>query len=554
MTNMTGSRALIEILLREEVEYVFGIPGSTEVLFMDALEDHPELQYVLGLHETVAVGMADGYARVSGKVGFVNLHTAPGLASGMAMLINACAGGAPLVITAGQQDTRLFMQEPDLTGDLKTMASPYVKWSTEVLHVADLPIALRRAFKVAKHPPTGPVFVSLPQNIMAQTIDLEYEPSGQDFTRLRPDREVIGRAVELLLKAKTPSIIVGSGVAKYEAVHEVVRLAEITGARVYHTWASDVNFPTSHHQFLGDLRTSTLATRDILQSVDVLIVVGNPLFRQPLYFPEPLITTHTKIIQIDDDSREIAKNFPVAAGIEGNIKISLLELNDNLESKMPAQTHEAANARVKEIARQKEEMRAPFLKKAEEEWNNVPISVSRLMQELGASLKPGTIVVDDTWSSTGTLRRFIDFTEPGSYQRHRGGGSIGWGMPASLGVKLASPVRPVVAVCGDGGAIFSFQSLWTAAHYNLPVTYVICANASYGMVKFTKMLFMGEKVKGRFLALDLDNPRIDFCQIAQGLGVYSQKVEHPDELKDVFKNAFNLNKPSLVEVIMEDVA
>lgn len=553
MTLKTGSEAMMEVLYREGVEYIFGLPGTTEALFMDALEDHPELKYILGLHETTVVAMAEGYSRASGKVGFINLHTDPGLASAMAMLGNAHGGGAPLVVTAGQQDTRLFMEDPGLTGDLKAMASPYTKWSTEVLHVADLPLALRRAFKVAKHPPTGPVFISLPQNVLAQSIDMDYLPGGPAFTGLRPDKEAIDRAVELLLKAKRPVIVAGSGIAKHEAVSEVVRLAELTGARVYQTWMADMNFPTSHSQYLGDLGTATLSTREILQSVDVLIVVGNPLFKQAFYLPESLLTPETRIIQIDDDPWEMAKNFPVAAGLEGDIGASLSELNDVLETKMPAQARQAAGVRAKEIAGEKEVKRASFLKKDEEEKDNVPISVSRLMRELGNSLKPGTVVVDDAWSSSATLRRLIDFTELGSYQRLRNGGSIGWGLPVSLGVKLALPNRPVVAVCGDGGAIFSFQSLWTAAHYNIPVVFVITANSSYGVVKINKIRQMGEQVRGRFLALDLVNPKIDFCQLAQVLGVAGQKVERPDDLRGAFRSALDLEKPILIEVVIEDV-
>jgi len=552
MVMMTGREALIEILRSQGVEYVFGIPGSTEVLFLDALQDHPEIKYILGLHESVALGMAEGYSRASGKVGVVNLHTAPGLASAMTMLINAYYGGAPLVVTAGQQDTRLLMQEPEMTGDLKAMASQFTKWSTEVFYAADIPVALRRAFKVAAHPPTGPVFVSLPQDVLAQSIDFEYLPSAPSFARLRPDQEAIDRAVELLARAQTPAIIVGSGVAKHDAVPEVVKLAELTGARVYQTWMADMNFPTSHPQYLGDLRLISLNVREVLQAVDVLVVIGTPLFRQPLYLPKPLLTTRTKVIQVDYDPWEIAKNLPVAAGIEGDIKLSLAELNDILQKKMLTPARQAASIRAKDIAKEKEGRRKAFLKTAQDERDNVPISVSRLMQELGDSLKPRTVVVDDSWSCSPTLRRYIDFTEPKSYQRLRGGGSIGWGMPFSLGTKLASPDRPVVAVTGDGSAIFSFQSLWTAAHYSIPVTYVICANASYHMVKFTKILQMGEQAKGRFLGLDLDEPRIDFCQLAQAMGVRGQKVERPGELKEALNSALELGKPAVVEVAIED--
>jgi len=554
MTMMTGKEALMELLLSEGVEYVFGIPGATEILFMSGLEDHPEINYILGLHEVVAFGMAEGYSRTSGKVGVVNLHTCAGLAAATPMFLNAYLGGVPLVVTAGQQDTRLIMQEPHLTGDLVGMARPFTKWSTEVLHADDIPLVIQRAFKVATHPPTGPVFVSLPQNILEQSLDFEYIPRTPSLTRLRPDREAINKAVDLLVETQTPAIIVETGVARSEALSEVVKLAELIGARVYQPWMADVNFPVSHPLYMGDLNVASLSTREMLQSVDVLVAIGVPLFSQPLYLPKPLLTANTKVIQIDENPWEIAKNFPVAAGIEGDVKVAIAELNDALQKKMPAQAHQAAKARAADIAKEKEKMTRAFQEKARQERDNVPISVSRLMEDLRDSLKPGTLVVDDCWSSSAALRRTLNFTEPKSFQRSRGGGSIGWGMPGPLGVKLGAPDRPVVAVVGDGSAMWSIQSLWTAAHYDIPVTYIICANAKYCQVKIMQKLLIGEKAKGRDLGINLGDPRIDFCQLAQAMGVHGQKVERPEELKEAFKSAFESGKPALVEVYIEKVA
>lgn len=552
MTMMTGGKALMELLRNEGVEYVFGIPGATEIRFMDVLEDHPEIKYILSLHEVVVLGMAEGYARTSGKVGVVNLHTEAGLAAAMPMISNARLNRVPLLITAGQQDSRLLMQEPAMTGNLVRMASQLTKWSTEVFYAADIPLAIQRAFKVATHPPAGPVFVSLPQDVLDQRIDFDYIPRGQSFTRLRPDPEAINRAVELLMTTQSPAIIVESGVANSEALAETVELAELIGAPVYDPWMPDVNFPVSHPQYLGDLNLATPQTREMLKWVDVLVAIGVPLFSQPIYFSEPLLPTNTKVIQIDNDPWEIGKNFPVAAGIEGDIKVSLAELNDALKKNMSTQAREAAKTRAQEIAKEKQRITEAFLEKARRERDRVPIAVSRLMQELRDALKPGTLVVDDCWSSSSTLRRSIDFKEPKSFQRTRGG-SIGWGMSGSLGVKLASPDRPVVAVIGDGCAMWSIQSLWTAAHYNIPVTYVICANASYCQVKLMKTLLMGEQAKGRYLGMDLDEPRIDFCQLAKAMGVHGQKVERPEQLREALRSALELGKPALVEVYIERI-
>jgi len=552
MTMMTGSKALMELFRNEGVKYVFGIPGATEVVFVDALEGHPEITYVLGLHEVVCLGMAEGYARTSGKVGVVNLHTGTGLAAALPMLFNARLDRAPLLVTAGQQDSRLLMQEPALAGDLVKIAGPMTKWSTELLYAADIPLAMQRAFKVAAHPPAGPVFVSLPQNVLDQKIDFDYVPRGKSFTRVRPDPEAIKRAVDHLISARSPVLIVESGVAQSDALSEAVKLAELIGAPVYDPWMADVNFPVSHPQYLGDLDFARPQIREMLKSVDVLVAVGVPVFMHPFRFSEPLLTASTKIIQIDNDPWEIGKNFPASAGIEGDIKASLGELTDALQKRMSVQGREAAKARAEGIAKEKEGIKGAFLEKARQERDCVPIAVSRLMHELRDALKPGTIVVDDCWSSSPILRRSIEFREPGSYQRCRGG-SIGWGMSGALGAKLASPERPVVAVIGDGSAMWSIQSLWTAAHYDIPVTYVICANASYTQVKLIKTLLMGEQVKGRYLGMDLDKPRIDFCQLAGAMSVQGQRVERPEQLREALRSALELGKPALVEVYIESI-
>ncbi|MFC1911041.1 thiamine pyrophosphate-binding protein, partial [Chloroflexota bacterium] len=323
---ITGRQAVMEILRSEEVEYVFGIAGATELYFMDALEDYPDIKYILGLQEVVCAGMAEGYARTSGKPGVLNLHTGTGLSASTPMLCNAYKGGVPLVITVGQQDTRLLAYEPDLYADMERIAGPVTKWATEIIHAEDIPTIFRRAFRVATHPPTGPVLISLPQNVMMDSLDFQYEKGAPSFTAIHPDLRAVEVAVNLLAGARNPAIIVEDGVAKGEAVAEVVKLAELIGARVYQPWMSDVNFPLNHPLYAGDLNLSTMAPRQILEKVDVLVVIGSLFFSQPFYLPESLLPSGPKVIQIDSNSWQIGKNFPVSSGIEGDIRVSVTDL------------------------------------------------------------------------------------------------------------------------------------------------------------------------------------------------------------------------------------
>jgi benzoylformate decarboxylase len=557
MSTVTGKEALMQILRAEGVEYVFGIPGATEVQFVDVMEDHPEITYVLCMHELAAVGMAEGYARTSGKVGFLNLHTGTGLAAGMPMLSNAWWGGVPLVVTVGQQDTRILAEEAAMSDNLVRIAAPFTKWATEVIRPEDLPTIMRRAFKIATHPPTGPVMVSLPLDVLADTFEFEYQASEHSYTRLHPDDRSIEAAVELLLAAKNPAIIVEDGVTKCEALAEMVRFAEQIGARVYQPWMADVNFPVHHPLYIGDMDPNSIATRDTLEKVDVLVAVGAMLFQQAIPTPKPLIPASTKIIQIDNNPWQIAKNFPVACGVEGDIKVALNDLSQALDARLGADpelagaVRAAVAARTATIAAERLAMVEAFEKKVVAEWDNTPISGTRLMAEIRDAIAPGTRIVDDCWSYSAILRRTIPFEEPRSYQRARGGGSIGGGLPTALGAKLASPDRQVVCISGDGSAMWSIQSLWNAAHYDIPVTFVILSNAAYRQVRIMKTKLMGEGVKGRNLGTVLSPPAIEFCKIAEGMGIAARKVTAPGELKPALEEALNSGASHLIDVAVD---
>jgi benzoylformate decarboxylase len=518
---------------------------------MDALEDVREIKYILCPHETAAVGMAEGYARTSGKVGVVNLHTGPGLAASLPMLSNAYYGGVPLLVTAGQQDTRLLAYEPSLADDLVRIAGPFTKWGTEVSHGADVPVVIRRAFRAAAHPPTGPVFVSLPVDVLAEKIDYTYIPGAPPFTGLHPDERSVAKAATILREAKSPLMLVEDGVAKSGALAEVVRLAELVGARVYQPWMSDVNFPVDHPLYLYDFNVNSPATREMLEKADVLVVVGARFFSQAIYVPGGLVPPGLKIVQVDSDARQIGKNHPVDCGVEGDIKVALADLAAGLESRLTTADRKAAAARGRLIAGEKRAMQTVFQARAGEERDNIPISATRVMQELRDALRPGTRVVEDCWSYSAILRRTLPLSEPLSYQRSRGGGSIGWGLPGAIGAKLAAPDRPVVCVSGDGSALWSIQSLWTAVRYNIPVTFIILANGCYRQVRVMKLLMTGEGARGRDLGTGLCDPRVDFCQVAEGMGLAAAKVQKPDQLAAGLKKALGMDRPNLLEVEVE---
>lgn len=357
--------------------------------------------------------------------------------------------------------------------------------------------------------------------------------------------------MDLISRAGSVVMLVEDGVTKSGALPEVVELARLVGARVYQQWMSDVNFPVNHPLNMGDLDVNSLKARDILETADLLIVIGAPFFSQAIYTPQPLLPPHLKTIQIDDNPWQIGKNYPVDAGLQGDIKTAVQDLVAALKEKLNPQWLEAAEARYRDIAAENQKAAEAFREQANKEKDHIPVAASRLMQEISEALIPGTRVVDDCWSYSAILRRTLGFSEAGSYQRARGGGSIGYGLPGALGVKLASPDRSVVCISGDGSAMWSIQSLWTAAHYNIPVTYIICANSIYRQVRIMKNRIMGPRAKGRYLGTDISGPQIDFCGLARSLGIPGVRVEKPGDLRGALKAAFNSGRLNLIEVAVD---
>ena len=559
MTMTTGKQALVELLRAEQVEYVFGIPGATEIQFMDALEQAPEIRYILGLHEVVCAGMAEGYARATGRPGFLNLHTAPGLAAASPLLYNAQLGHVPLVVTVGQNDTRLLQRDPHLTGDIVGMGKIHAKWSTELVHADDLPVVMRRAFKMAIQPPAGPVVVSIPQNVLEQQLEsptpaaptAEAVGCGPSY-RPRADRDALARAVELLAAARSPLALVESGVARSEAVAEVVRLAELTGARVYQGWMSDVNFPVTHPQYLGDLDPTSPDAASVLAQTDVLIGVGCSLFSHGFLPGDAELPEGLRLIHVDDDPWEIGKNLPTDCGLLGDIKATLAELNEALEPALSDDARRTILGRAERIAEQKRAMTAAWESVLASSPDATPLPIPRLMAELAKAVGPETVVVDEAWSASAALRQTLPLDRPGTFFRARKGGSIGSGLPLALGVKLGLPQHDVLAVVGDGSAAWSMQSLWTAARYEIPVTFVITNNATYRQVKLVRKAVLGDyPLDEKHPGMDIDKPVIDFSLLAQSMGVQGTRITRAGDVAETVREALASGRPHLVEVMVE---
>jgi benzoylformate decarboxylase len=327
---MNPVAALLEILRDEGVDRIFGNPGTTELPFIDALAKAPDLEYVLAVQEASAVAMADGYARATGRTAFVSLHVAAGLANGLIGLLNAKRSRTPLVVTAGQQDRRHLLTDPMLSGDLVGLAQAASKQAVEVQHARDLPVVLRRAFALAATPPEGPVFVSIPMDLLDEEVDVEV-PARSAIAPLGAAAR-LEEAARLLAGAENLAVVAGDGVSRDGAVAELVNLAERLDTPVHHQPMHDrLNFPFTHPLHRGMIPPRNAAVREALTGHDVVFVVGTHAFFPHHYTPGPAIPPGTRVVQLDDDPAVLGKNFPVELGLAGGIRATLtalLELTD----------------------------------------------------------------------------------------------------------------------------------------------------------------------------------------------------------------------------------
>lgn len=548
---MKVAAVLMEILKSAGVRYLFGNPGTTELPFLDALADS-DLEYVLGLQEATAVAAADGYAQAAGALGVVNVHVAPGLANGLSILHNAARAKTPLLVTAGQQDTRFLMDQPILAGDLVRMAEQFTKWSYEIRRAEEAPQALRRALKVALTPPTGPVFLSLPMDLMGAVVEDAGEGPPEVATRARPEAEAVARAAALLGAAKSPLVIAGDGVARSGAVAELTALAERLGARVHgEPVYRRVNFPGNHPLWRGGLFPSPAGVRKALEECDALLIVGASVFTWFLHTEGAPFPRGLTIVQVDDDPWEIGRSYPVALGIVADPRATLAELRRALESRMTDADRKAAAARLEKLGKSRAELMARVRAAAEAERQRAPIGQAHLMHTLASLLPADAVVVDESATSLPFVLRYMPFATPGSFFGGKTG-TLGWGMGAALGVQLACPGRKVVATIGDGSVMYSPQALWTAARYRLPITYVVPNNTSYAILKSGMLsLDLPSAKRGIYPGMDLVDPEIDYVGLAKALGVRAESVEKPGELRDVLAECLAHAGPSLVAVAID---
>lgn len=560
MSNKSGHFAIIEQFLADGITHMFGNPGTVEQGFLDALRNYPQMKYILTLQESVAVLMADGYARATQKPALVQLHSTPGVGNGIGAMYQARRGNSPLVVIGGDAGIKYAAMDAQMAGDVVGMMRPVTKWATVVAHPSSLLRVLRRAIKIAATPPMGPVYVCLPQDVLDAPADEPVRPTSLPSTRVTPAPALVQEAASLLASAERPVIIVGDGIAYSGAQDELARVAELLGAEVWEGDAGEVNMDYRHPMYRG--MTGHMFgehSLPILSKGDVTLVCGTYIV--PEVFPHlgDVFAPGSKVVHIDLNAYEIAKNHAVDLGMVADPKLTIAMLAAALERTLTPMQREAARARVDASTRDRERARQAELAKDRETRDAVPLKMSRFMEELSAQLDgtpghPGKVVLfDEALTNSPAVSRYLPPRRTGDYFLTRGG-SLGVGFPGAIGAKLANPDKTVIGFSGDGGAMYTIQALWSAARHNVNVKFVVCNNGSYRLLQLNIDQFWGERGISKHdypLSFDLSYPPLQFADMARALSVQAVRVEKPWEIGSAITQALAHPGPFLIDLVLD---
>ena len=550
---MRAQQVFMESLLAHGVDSVFGNPGTTENSLLDRLGDYPQISYYVVLHEGVAVGAANYYAQATGKTPVVNLHVAPGLGNAIGMMYGALKVRAPMLVTAGQQDTRLQLREPLLSHDLVAMAAPVTKWSAEPKAPDEVAPMLRRAFQIASRPPAGPVFVSLPVNVMEGETGATHTAPARLHAAGPPDPDGLARAVELLRRSDSPAIVAGDDIATDGAFAALVAFAETLGAPVWQLGLrAQVVFPSRHANYRGRLALDAAGIRGALKARDLVFLVGGPAWEELWFDGASPLPEGVPVVELQNASELLAFNDPVDAGVAGGLAISLDRLREELHTRGNNGLARAAATRNAALADEKAAEREAANARLEKLWDPRPMTPARALHEVAQASPEDVVIADESITASREVWDHFNFQRPGDYYGGKGGG-IGQGIAGAIGTQVAHPDRPVLAISGDGSAMYSIQALWTAAHHRLPIVFVILSNREYRVLKHNMDIYRHRydaRSNRPYPHMDLTEPALGFVEMARGMGVDGVQVTEPEQVAPTIRKGFASGAPYLVDLVV----
>ena len=547
MKSKEGKYVLLEALKKQDVKYIFGNPGTTETAIMDALENYPEFEYILTVQESVAMGMADAYARATKKPAFVNLHIETGLANGLSLLHNAHSGGTPLVLSAGNKDSREIA--PGKT-DLIDMVSPFTKWAVEVNHPDAIAQTVQKAFRIAMSPPTGPTFVAFTTNALDDKTNVYPTETYNEEIIIKPDEKSIDEAAELLVNSNNVGMLIGDRIVQISNPYIPTKLAELLGAKVYSSNYSEMIFPNKHPNYINNLKLG-FNSSDEFEEFDTVLAIGG-LPRVSYMFSNPkmrIFNPKSKLIHIDNDPSQVGTTEKTDIGIISDPSDALNKLTIKVEELLQGNKLEFFTEKNLLLKKEKEKAENNIKTELLANFNNSPMTPDRMVSEIANSIPQNTIVVNDAVTTGNSIFKFMNFEKENSVFGGRGG-SLGWGMGGALGIKLAFPDENVIAIVGDGTGMMSVQALWTASINNIPITYIMCNNSTYRILKLNMDIYkeqIGENKNSKYMGMNFDQ-KFDFKTIANSFNINSYSISKPEEIGDVLKKCIKSQKPNLIDI------
>jgi benzoylformate decarboxylase len=522
----TVREAVLKLMRDLRIDTVFGNPGSTELpMFRDFPAD---FRYVLGLQESVVVGMADGYAQATRSAALVNLHSAAGVGHAMGNIFTAFRNQTPLIVTAGQQSRAMLPFDPFLFAAQPTdLPRPYVKWALEPARAEDVPLALARAYHVAMQPPRGPVFVSIPADDWERETD--WVLPRRVSHAVAPDPQSLRRLADALAKCRRPAFVAGAGVDRDGAVERLVALARRHRAAVFSApMSARCGFPERDPLFAGFLPAMREKIVARLQGHDLILVLGAPAFSYHVEGHGPHVPDGAALFQIVDDPHT-ASWTATGDSLVASLDLALAAL---LDGPGPAMI------RALPMPRRQPPRAEP----------GMPMSTAYALQVLDAARGPGDVVVEEAPGARATMQEMLPNGGAESFYTMASGG-LGWSMPAAVGIALARrrlgrPGR-VICLIGDGSSMYSIQALYTAAQLQLPMTVAVLNNGCYAALQDFAPVFgypAGATPEGT------DLPGLDFVKLAEGQGVQARRVRDPAALADALHAALRADRPNLVEI------
>jgi benzoylformate decarboxylase len=558
----TVREATFEVMREHGLTTVFANPGSTEVPFLGGLPE--DMRFVLGLHESAVVGMATGWAIARREPAFVLVHTTAGLGNAVSALATARVNRAPLVVLVGQQDRRHLAQEPFLAGRLAGLAGDYPVWVGQPARAQDVPGALARARHEAESA-RGPALVIVPMDDWLGPAPEPHELAApaEAMRDPRPDPAAVERLVAMIEEAASPALVVGAGADSEQAWAALVTLAEKLGCPVWQeSFGARAGFPQDHPRFAGHLPAGRARVREALAGHDLVLAVGAPVFRQYPYEPGPFVAEGTRLAVVTDDSAE-AHRSPVELAVVADPAAVAAALAD----RVPERTGGAASAgaatsadaattadagttaaglppedpaRAGAAGRLVPPAPAP-------PGPGEPLRAAHVLSALGERLAPEAVVIEEAPSNRPELLARLPARRPLGFLSAAMGG-LGFALPGAIGVRMALPERPVVAVVGDGSAMFGIQSLWSAPRYGAGALFVILSNGGY-------------RVMDRLAEMQSEAApwpefgQVDIAAMARAMGCPATRVESHDELTAAFDDTVpdlaGRDEPLLVEAVVE---